>query len=55
MKTLAEAFHHTLQDLYYAEAALTKALPKVASAAIKEKPVGANGPRFWATARRMTF
>ena len=33
MKTLAEAFHHTLQDIYYAEIALTKALPKVASAA----------------------
>ena len=33
MKTLAEAFHHTLQDIYYAETALTKALPKVASAA----------------------
>jgi ferritin-like metal-binding protein YciE len=34
MKTLAEAFHHTLQDIYYAENALIKALPKVASAAI---------------------
>lgn len=33
MKTLAEAFHHTLQDIYYAEQALTKALSKVASAA----------------------
>jgi ferritin-like metal-binding protein YciE len=33
MKTLADAFHHTLQDIYYAETALTKALPKVASAA----------------------
>jgi ferritin-like metal-binding protein YciE len=33
MKTLAEAFHHTLQDMYYAEKALIKALPKVASAA----------------------
>ncbi len=33
MKTLAEAFHHTLKDIYYAENALTKALPKVASAA----------------------
>jgi ferritin-like metal-binding protein YciE len=32
MKTLAEVFHHTLQDIYYAENALTKALPKVASA-----------------------
>jgi ferritin-like metal-binding protein YciE len=29
MKTLADAFHHTLQDVYYAEHALTKALPKV--------------------------
>lgn len=33
MKTLADAFHHTLQDIYYAEIALTKALPKVAKAA----------------------
>lgn len=33
MKTLAEAFHHTLKDIYYAENALTKALPKVAKAA----------------------
>ncbi len=33
MKTLAEAFAHTLQDIYYAENALTKALPKVAEAA----------------------
>ncbi len=33
MKTLADAFHHTLQDIYYAENALTKALPKVAAAA----------------------
>ncbi len=32
MKTLAEAFHHTLQDIYYAENALTKALPKVVAA-----------------------
>ena len=33
MKTLAEAFEHTLHDIYYAENALTKALPKVAKAA----------------------
>lgn len=33
MKTLADAFHHTLQDIYYAEKALTKALPNVAKAA----------------------
>ncbi len=33
MKTLAEAFHHTLQDIYFAENALTKALPNVAKAA----------------------
>lgn len=33
MKTLAEAFHHTLQDMYYAEKALIKALPVVAAAA----------------------
>ena len=28
MKTLADAFEHTLQDIYYAENALTKALAK---------------------------
>lgn len=33
MKTLADAFEHTLQDIYYAENALTKALPKVREAA----------------------
>ena len=33
MKSLADAFEHTLQDIYYAENALTKALPKVANAA----------------------
>ncbi|SEC28319.1 ferritin-like domain-containing protein [Rhodobacter sp. 24-YEA-8] len=30
MKTLQEAFEHTLQDIYWAETALLKALPKVA-------------------------
>ncbi|MBB3543204.1 MULTISPECIES: ferritin-like domain-containing protein [unclassified Rhizobium] len=33
MKSLAEIFEHTLQDLYFAESAITKALPKVAKAA----------------------
>ncbi|WP_306259332.1 ferritin-like domain-containing protein [Pararhizobium sp. IMCC21322] len=33
MKTLSDAFEHTLQDIYYAENALTKALPKVHKAA----------------------
>jgi ferritin-like metal-binding protein YciE len=33
MKTLAEIFEHTLEDMYFAENALTKALPKVAEAA----------------------
>ena len=32
MKTLADAFHHTLQDVYFAEHALVKALPKVIKA-----------------------
>lgn len=32
MKTLADAFTHTLKDIYYAENAMTKALPKVAKA-----------------------
>ncbi len=33
MKTMAELFEHTLKDIYYAETALTKALPKVSKAA----------------------
>ena len=33
MKSLAEIFEHTLQDVYYAENAITKALPKIAKAA----------------------
>jgi ferritin-like metal-binding protein YciE len=32
MKTLQDAFQHTLQDIYWAENALLKALPKVAKA-----------------------
>lgn len=32
MKTMAEAFHHTLKDIYYAEKALTKAMPKMIKA-----------------------
>lgn len=32
MKTLADIFEHTLEDIYYAENAITKALPKVAKA-----------------------
>lgn len=32
MKTLAEVFEHTLQDVYWAENALSKALPKVSKA-----------------------
>ena len=32
MKTLADAFEHTLQDVYFAENAITKALPKVIEA-----------------------
>lgn len=32
MKTLADAFEHTLQDMYYAENAITKALPNVIGA-----------------------
>jgi len=33
MKSLSELFEHTLQDVYYAENAITKALPKVAKTA----------------------
>lgn len=32
MKTLADAFEHTLQDIYWAENAMAKALPKVIAA-----------------------
>lgn len=32
MKTLSDAFDHTLQDIYWAENALSKALPKVSKA-----------------------
>lgn len=32
MKTLSDAFEHTLQDIYYAENAIAKALPKVIGA-----------------------
>ena len=33
MKTLNDAFEHTLQDIYYAENAIAKAMPKMAKAA----------------------
>ena len=33
MKSLSDIFEHTLQDVYYAENAITKALPNVAKAA----------------------
>lgn len=36
MKTLADAFEHTLQDVYFAEHAITKSLPKVISAVSHE-------------------
>ena len=32
MKTLADAFEHTLRDVYYAEHAISRALPKVIEA-----------------------
>ena len=32
MKTLADAFEHTLKDIYYAENAISRALPKVIEA-----------------------
>ena len=37
MQTLAEIFEHTLQDIYFAENAITKALPKVAQKATDAK------------------
>ncbi|CCV15474.1 ferritin-like domain-containing protein [Mesorhizobium sp. STM 4661] len=37
MKTLAEIFEHTLEDVYFAENAIAKALPKVAKAATDAK------------------
>lgn len=33
MESLADVFEHTLQDIYYAEQALTKAIPKAQKAA----------------------
>ena len=33
MKTLSDVFEHTLQDIYYAEQSLTKAIPKAQKAA----------------------
>ncbi len=35
MKTMEEAFHHTLKDIFYAENALVKAIPKMVDAAPK--------------------
>jgi ferritin-like metal-binding protein YciE len=37
MKTLAELFEHTLNDVYYAENAISKALPKVAKSVSDSK------------------
>nr|WP_323765372.1 ferritin-like domain-containing protein [Marinovum sp.] len=37
MKTLSDAFEHTLQDIYYAENQLVKALPKVEDSANGKK------------------
>jgi len=37
MKTMADLFEHTLQDIYYAENALTKAIPKMSKAATDAK------------------
>ena len=37
MKTLADLFEHTLQDVYYAENAIAKALPKVSKAVSNAK------------------
>lgn len=33
MQTMADAFHHTLKDVYYAEQAITKAMPRMIDAA----------------------
>lgn len=37
MKTLADAFEHTLQDMYYAENAIAKSLPDVIAAASRKE------------------
>ncbi|PVB60312.1 ferritin-like domain-containing protein [Labrenzia sp. 011] len=37
MKTLSDAFEHTLQDIYYAEQQLAKAMPKLQDAANGKK------------------
>lgn len=41
MKTLQDAFEHTLQDIYWAENALLKALPKVSKAVSNAELKGA--------------
>ncbi|MBX3597966.1 MAG: ferritin-like domain-containing protein [Rhizobiaceae bacterium] len=41
MKTLADIFAHTLADVYYAENAIAKALPKVSKAAESDELKGA--------------
>lgn len=41
MKKLAELFEHTLKDVYYAENAIAKALPKVSKAATNPELVQA--------------
>jgi ferritin-like metal-binding protein YciE len=37
MKTLADAFEHTLQDIFYAENQIVKAFPKMASAVASDE------------------
>ena len=37
MKTLADAFEHTLKDMYYAENAIVKALPNVIEAVSRKE------------------
>lgn len=46
VKTLAEAFLHTQQNIYYAETPLTKALPNVAKAAGRCCQTNANSSKF---------
>lgn len=41
VKTMAELFEHTLKDVYYAENAIVKALPKVSAAVKNSKLKGA--------------
>jgi ferritin-like metal-binding protein YciE len=55
MKTLADAFTHTLQDVYFAEHALIKALPKVIKAVSQPDLKGALQAHLAETKEQVTL